>query len=121
MWDWKKTVILLIPVALLAAGVLLFVLFRKTIRTRVRMEKQLRADPDINEWLVVYGWSRKILYMPTIVYSLIACALMLLKQHGVGGNLNAATVGGFWIALFILNFLVDEYEITVRGDAPPGI
>jgi len=114
MWDWKKTIILLIPVALLAAGVLLAVLLRGTLRTRMQMEKQLRDDPDINEWLVVFGWSRKILYVPTILYSLIACGLMLLKQHGLLGQLNEAAVGGIWIALFILNFLVDEYEISIK-------
>jgi len=113
-WDWKKTVILLIPAVLLVAGVLVAVLLRRTLRTRVRMEKQLRADPDINEWLVVFGWSRKILYVPTILYSLVACGLMLLRQHGVLPNLNEAAVGGIWIALFILNFLVDEYEISIK-------
>jgi len=113
-WDWKKTVILLIPAVLLVAGVLVAVLLRRTLRTRVRMEKQLRADPDINEWLVVFGWSRKILYVPTILYSLVACGLMLLRQHGVLPNLNEAAVGGIWIALFVLNFLVDEYEISIK-------
>ncbi len=114
MWDWKKTIILLIPVALLVSGGVLFILFRKTFRTRVRMAKQLRDDPDINEWMVVFGWSRKVLYMPTVVYSLIACGLMLLKHGGLLPNLNEATVGGIWIALFILNFLVDEYEISIK-------
>ncbi|MHC4716715.1 MAG: hypothetical protein ACYS5V_07085 [Planctomycetota bacterium] len=114
MWDWKKTVILLIPVALVVAAVATFVLLRKTIRTRMRMEKQLRADPDINEWLVVFGWSRKILYMPFIVTSLIACVLMLLAQKDLLPALNPAAVGGIWLGVFIMNFLVDEYEISVK-------
>ncbi len=108
-WDWKKWVVFLLPFVLTAAGVLILYLMRKTIRTRMRMEKQLRADPDINEWLVIFGWSRKVLYVPTIVTSLLAAALSpLMNQTG------EYILGGIWIAVFFLNFLVDEYEISIK-------
>ncbi len=109
MWDWKKWVVFLLPIALLVLGLLMLYLMRKTIRSRVRMEKQLRDDPDINEWLVIFGWSRKALYIPTIVVSLIASLLSLfLAERG------EYIIGGVWMGVFFLNFLVDEYELSIK-------
>jgi hypothetical protein len=109
-WDTKKTVIFLVPFILLALGIAAWLLFRKTVRTRYRMARQLRDDPDINDWLVVFNWSRKVLYFPTVVASLAAFFVMLFR-HGEGA---AEVVGGCWLAVFFLNFLVDEYEMSVK-------
>jgi len=114
MWDWKKITVFAIPFALILVGAIAWLFLRKTIRTRQRMAKQLREDPDINEWLVVFGWSRKVLYLPTVVASLIACILMYFKQGGILPSLNAEIIGGVWLAVFILNFLVDEYEVSIK-------
>ncbi len=113
-WSWQKWAIFAVPFALLALGGLAWLLLRKTLRTRNRMERQLRDDPDINEWLVVFNWSRKVLYVPTILASLLAAALMYLKQWGVLPTLNGELVGGVWLAVFFLNFLVDEYELSIK-------
>jgi len=109
MWDdWKKIVVFFAPLLLLLIGVGIYFVFRKTIRTRVRMAKQLRQDPDINDWLVVFNWSQKVLYVPTIVASLAAAILTWLKV------INPMLVGGIWLGIFVLNFLVDEYEINFK-------
>ena len=113
MWDWKKIAIFSVPFVLLLFGGLAWLFLRKTIRTRVRVAAQLRNDPDINEWLVVFGWSRKVLYVPVVVVSLTAFVLMLLKG-GVIPGINAGIVGGVWLGVFILNFLVDEYELNIK-------
>jgi len=107
-WDWKKWLVFSIPFLLVLLGLLVWALARKTIRTRLQMARQLRDDPDIHEWLVVFNWSRKVLYGPTIVMSLIAAALTWLN---VG---NPRTIGGFWLAVFFVNFLVDEYELNLK-------
>jgi len=63
---------------------------------------------------VVFGWSRKVLYAPTILAAVVAALLMVLKETGIWASLNADAVGGVWLAVFFLNFLVDEYEISVK-------
>lgn len=113
MWDWKKIVIFSVPFVLLAFGLVAWFFLRKTIRTRARVARQLRNDPDINEWLVVFGWSRKVLYVPVILMSLAAFVLMMLKAGPIP-EINAGIVGGIWLGVFILNFLVDEYVMSIK-------
>ena len=112
-WTWQRTAVFCVPFVLVAIALVALALLRKTLRTRVRTAGHLRDDPDINEWLVVFGWSRKILYVPTIVASLLAWLLMLLIEAGHLG-LDPGIVGGVWLAVFILNFLVDEYEMSIK-------
>jgi len=114
MWTWQRIAVFCAPLAIILVGVIAWLFLRKTIRTRVRMERQLHDDPDINEYLVVFGWSRKVLYAPTILVSLISFALMLFKEAGVWESLNAGIVGGVWLAVFFVNFLVDEYEVSIK-------
>ena len=112
-WDTKKTIIFLAPFALLLVGALVAFLMRKTFCTRFRMARQFRADPDIKEWLIVFNWSRKIFYLPTILGSVVAFALMafLWNRSDVP---TARIIGGVWLAIFFLNYLVDEYEINLK-------
>ena len=107
-WGWQKLVVFSVPFLLVVVGLLVWGLSRRTIRTRIRLSKQLRDDPDINEWLVVFSWSRKILYGPTIAYSILAA---ILSWTGVG---DPKTIGGIWLSIFFINFLVDEYELSIK-------
>jgi len=109
-WEWKEIVIFCVPFVLAALGILAWILFRKTLRTRFEMRKQLREDPDIDEWMVVFDWSRKVLYVPAMIVSLGAFVVMLLKP----GPIVAEIVGGVWLGAFFLNFLVDEYEMSIK-------
>jgi MFS family permease len=92
----------------IAACVLAWFILRRTVRTRLRMEKTVRDDPDINDWLVIHNWTTKILYVPTIIASFIAAALLQIP------GINQAAVGGIWFAIFFLNFLIEEYNISVK-------
>ena len=114
MWETKKIIIFLLPFALLAIGVAVWFFLRKTLRSRRRVAKQLRDDTDINEFLVVFNWSRKILYIPTIAMSLLASLLMGLREANVWIHPNAQILGGVWLAVFFLNFLMDEYELSIK-------
>ena len=113
-WDWKMWLVFSAPFDLLILGLLALVLLQGTFRTRIRMAKQLKADPDMVEWLVVFDWSRKALYIPTILASLIASGLMSLQSHGYFKTMDPGLVGGVWLAVFFVNFLIDEYEINLK-------
>ena len=107
-WDATRIVVLLLPIILIGAGAVAWLFMRKTIRTRLRIQKQLRDDPDINEWLVCFNWSRKVLYLPMIAASLVAALVVALAPDA------SKVVGGVWLGIFFLNFLVDEYEMSVK-------
>jgi hypothetical protein len=109
MWEMSKIIVFAIPFLLLGGGILTVLMLKKTIRTRLRVGKQLRLDPDINEWMVAFDWSRKVLYVPTIVASLIACITVGIVPESV-----APMIGGIWFAIFAINFLVDEYTVSIK-------
>ena len=114
MWPISKIIVFAVPLVILAGGILTVILLKKTIRTRLRVMKQLRADPDINEWLVTFDWSRKVLYVPTIAASLLASLLVGLVDAGVLTQAMVPIIGGVWFAVFAINFLVDEYEVSIK-------
>ena len=114
-WMSNRMIALYIALGVIVAGVVAWLVLGKTVRTRLRMEKLLSNDSDINDWLIIFNWTPKILYLPTIMISIIASLLMTLK--GVGWFFEAVTpemIGGFWLALFFVNFLVEEFEISVK-------
>ncbi|GAH50279.1 unnamed protein product, partial [marine sediment metagenome] len=106
-WTSNEAIATYIAVSAAAAAVIAWVVLKKTVRTRLNTARQIRDDPDINEWLVIFNWSNKILYVPTIAASLLAALLMLT-------GVNPTLVGGIWFAVFFLNFLVEEYELNVK-------
>ena len=97
-----------IAIGVIAGGVLACFLFRKPLRTRLRMQKALKEDPDINDWLVIFEWTPKILYVPTIIASFIAAAVSCFD------SIPNAAIGGVWFAVFFLNFLIEEYNISIK-------
>ena len=110
-WDLQRIIIFSLPFVLLGVCALGWLLMRKTLRTRMRVSKQLRDDPDINDWMIAFNWSRKILYLPTIAASFAAAIAMMYFDRNSNG---AKIVGGAWLAVFFVNFLVDEYEISLK-------
>ena len=114
-WGWDRYAILSIPFLLVAGTALVFLLFRRTLRTRVRVATQLTNDQDINEWLIVFNWSRKVLYLPTIIVSVIGAAVMLMARAGMlPASPTGEIVGGIWVLAFVMCFLVDEYEMSIK-------
>ncbi len=112
-WDWAKWLVFSVPFLLALLGVGIFLLFRGTFRTRYRTAAALRDDPDINEWLVVFNWSRKVLYVPVIFASLV-CGVLAAIWPPASNPQFAHVLGGIWLGIFFLNFLVDEYEISLK-------
>ncbi len=114
-WTSNQAIAVYIAAGLVVAGVVVWLVLRRTVRTRLRTEREVRQDPDIHDWLVVFNWSRKTLYVPTIAISLVAATVMFLKE--MGWFVDAVTpeiIGGVWFAVFFLNFLVEEFEINVK-------
>jgi hypothetical protein len=116
MWDWtiQEWIIFSIPFALIALGVLIWLGLRRTVRTRLRLAKQLQDDPDIDEFLIVFNWSRKALYIPTICASIIAAVVSGFIPDNAEYFHVHQIIGGVWLAVFFVNFLIDEYEVSIK-------
>ncbi len=117
-WSWASNQMLAIYIAigLILAGVVAWLIVRRTVRTRRGMERQLREDPDINDWLVIFGWTPKVLYVPTIATAVLASLLMFMQESGwkIFAGINPKTVGGIWFAIFFINFVIEEYHISIK-------
>lgn len=107
-WFSNQKVALYIAVGVIAALVIAWFILKKTFRTRLKMERVVRDDPDINDWLIIYNWTPKVLYVPTIVVSFFAAVLLSIK------GVPPAAVGGIWFAVFFINFLIEEYNISIK-------
>jgi hypothetical protein len=107
-WSTTQVIVFIAPFLLLLIAGGLLMLMKRTIRTRFQMNTQLAADPDITEWLVVFGWTTKILYFPTVALSLLFFVLSLFDF------VNPGALGAIWLGFFLLNFIVEEYEAGIR-------
>ena len=110
MGDWTsaQTIVFLAPFVLVLIGLFIWLLMRRSIRTRFRMDQQLKKDPDISEWLVVFGWTRKVIYLPVILISLIFFVLSLLIKEPSG------TMGAVWLGCFLVNFMIEEFDAGIK-------
>ncbi len=116
-WLTSNTMIALyIALGVMVAGVVAWLLARKTLRTRLQTEKALRLDPDMNDWLVIFGWTPKVLYVPTMLAAVLASVLMFAQESGwrMFAGIDPKVVGGIWFAIFFVNFLVEEYNVTLK-------
>jgi MFS family permease len=106
---WFSNQMIAVYIAIGAAGAVVVagLLFRNSMRTRLKMERVIRDDTDINDWLVVFSWTPKILYAPTIIASFIAALVCYFWA-------DRPIIGGVWAAIFFLNFLVEEYNISIK-------
>lgn len=107
-WFSNQMIAIYIAAGLVGGGILAGFLFKKPLRTRLSMQKIIKEDVDINDWLVIFSWTPKILYVPTIVASFFAAALSCFD------GIQPAAIGGIWAAIFFLNFLIEEYNITIK-------
>lgn len=107
-WFSNRMIALYIAAGVIVAAVAAWYILRKTLRTRLNMGKTLREDPDINDWLIIYNWTQKALYFPTIAASFFAAVLSCIP------GIPPAAVGGIWFTVFLLNFLVEEYNISIK-------
>jgi hypothetical protein len=112
MWTSNTAIAIYILLGFIAIGVVVWLFFKKTLRSRLKMGRMLKEDPDINDWLIIFDWTPKILYMPTIVASFIAAIVMLIARED--SFIEPKTVGGIWFVIFFINFLIEEYSISIK-------
>ncbi len=103
-----RILVMLAPLILVVLGVAVWLMMRRTIRTRIEMDAQLKRDSEISEWLVLFGWTSKIIYFPTVILSLLFFALSFIPGMPLG------TMGAAWLAVFLLNFLIEEYDVGIK-------
>lgn len=107
-WFSNQMIAIYIALGIIVASVVAWLILRKTFRTRLKMEKIMKEDPDIDDYLVIFDWSSKALYFPTVIASFIAAILLQIP------GLNETAIGGIWFAIFFVNFLVEEYDISIK-------
>lgn len=108
-WFSNRMIALYIAVGVIGGGVGACLILRKTLRTRLRVQKVMKEDPDINDWLIIFDWTPKILYVPTIVASLLAAVVSWIFS-----SIPPGVIGGVWFGVFLLNFIVEEYNISIK-------
>lgn len=115
-WLSNQMIAVYIAIGLLALAVGTWFILRKTLRTRLKMQKVMKLDPDVSDWLIIFNWTSKILYAPTIVASLLASVIMYLNEihFWFFGSVPGVVIGGLWLAIFFINFLVEEYSISIK-------
>ncbi|MCX5644466.1 MAG: hypothetical protein NTZ17_07245 [Phycisphaerae bacterium] len=115
-WTSNGMIAVYIAAGVALAAVVAWLLMRRTLRTRLRTAQNLRLDPDMNDWLVIFGWTPKVLYVPTMIASVLAALLMFLKESdwGIFAGIDPHLIGGVWFAIFFINFLIEEYNINLR-------
>lgn len=107
-WFSNQMLAFYIAAGLIIVGSAVWLILRKTFRTRLKMEKLMNDDPDIDDYLVIYNLTPKALYFPTIIVSFLAAVLLLIP------GINGTVIGGIWFAIFFLNFLIEEYNISIK-------
>ncbi|MBN2591916.1 MAG: hypothetical protein JXA81_00305 [Sedimentisphaerales bacterium] len=115
-WLSNQMIALYIAIGLIAAAIGAWFILRKTFRTRLKMQLVMKLDPDVSDWLIIFNWTPKILYAPTIVASILASVIMYLNEIGFCffGSIPGVVIGGIWLAIFFLNFLIEEYSISIK-------
>lgn len=106
--DIVRLLVILAPAIMLALMAGAWLLMRRTMRTRIEMDAQLKRDSEISEWLVIFGWTSKIIYAPTVILSLVFFGLSFIPGMQLG------TLGAVWLAVFLFNFIIEEYEVGMK-------
>jgi hypothetical protein len=114
-----------IGIAIVVAVGWFFLVRREVVRTRLQVKRAMLSDPELTrlehgktipEFLIVFNWTQKVLYLPTIIVSLLAAVLIVILQSTLAVEFDSQVVeviGGVWFAVFFLNFLVEEYNIRL--------
>ncbi len=135
-WLGKKMVAfyVVIGIAVITTTGWFFLVKREVVRTRLKVKVTMQNDPEltrldngkkINEFLIVFNWTRKVLYLPTIIASFIAAVLICVVEPDAAGWFDSKidseivqmieVIGGIWFTIIFLNFLVEEYDIRLMA------
>ena len=116
-WMRGEMIAIYIAVGLAVATIVAWLLLRQTLRTRLRMKAIMIKDPDIDDFLIIFDWTSKVLYFPTMIASIVAANLMFLQEADLWffSSINPKIIGSAWFIIFFLNFIIEEYDITIMA------
>ncbi|MCF7973745.1 MAG: hypothetical protein K9N55_08010 [Phycisphaerae bacterium] len=114
IWTSNRMVAFFIAIGAVVVCLIACLFLNRTLRTRRSMHIALTKDSDIDEFLIIYNLTEKVLYFPSIIASLLAAAAMYLNQAGLL-SLEPEIVGRIWFPIVFVNFLIEEYNIRLRG------
>ncbi|MBN2315031.1 MAG: hypothetical protein JXM79_13960 [Sedimentisphaerales bacterium] len=120
-WATPKMIAFYVIVGIAIIAVVGWFLLKSTGRTRLGMRQTLSQDEDLagGEFLIVFNWTQKVLYLPTVIASFIAALFMYFLDYDPALPLSSEVVriieivGGVWFAIFFFNFLIEEYNIRL--------
>ena len=114
-WMRGEMIAIYIAVGLAVATIVAWLLLRQTLRTRLRMKAIMIKDPDIDDYLIIFDWTSKVLYFPTMIASIVAANLMFLQEADLWffSSINPKIIGSAWFIIFFVNFIIEEYDITI--------
>jgi len=116
-WMTGKMIAIYIVVGLAVAIIVAWLLLRQTLRTRIRMKKIMIEDPDINDLLIAFDWTSKVLYFPTMIASIVAANLMYLQEADLWffSSINPKIIGSAWFLIAMHNLRFPEkWKLTSR-------
>ena len=122
-WVTPKMIATYVVMGIVVIVVAGWFLLRNTGRTRLGMQRTLSSDEDLagGEFMIVFNWTQKVLYLPTIMASFFAALLMyfldpdraLWISHSLEPMQMIEIFGGIWFSIFFFNFLIEEYNIRL--------
>lgn len=120
-WATPKMIAFYVIVGIAIIAVMGWFLLKSTGRTRLGMKQTLNLDEDLagGEFLIVFDWSQKVLYLPTVIASFIAAVFMYFLDPDPALPLSPEVIriieiiGGVWVAIFFFNFLIEEYNVRL--------
>jgi len=77
------------------------------VKTRWDAERKLYEDPDINQWLVCFNWSKNILHLPTVIFS-AALAFAIWKNPS-----HIRIFSTIWCFVFIVCEIIKDKDLSL--------
>jgi len=111
-WTDPEAIALYFAAGIFSFGIIVFISLMRRATTRWEMEQRLRDNKDINDWLVIFNWTRKILHLPTIVFSFLAAFIMLLYPADDFPTV-AKIVGACWFCIWLFCHIIEETNISL--------
>jgi len=97
------------------AGEAAVIILLRTARTRYTVERQIRQNRDVHEYVILWNRPRWVLYTPAMLTAVLFGVLLKLRDWGLFPQ--AATpelLGGIWVAICFVVVLVEQYHMSIK-------
>ena len=84
-------------------------------QTRFNVEERIVEYEEITEYVILWNRPRWVLYIPTLILSVIFALVLGLQNSGVMPQVvSASTLGGTWVFLGFVNVLIEQFHIEAK-------